>query len=175
MTTDRAIVPTEQAIPDDVRMTAIAVIVAPDGMEQVAVEVPATRILWDILFAGELVRRAKAWETALVIEATMALDRMELTDPRITFGGHRYQLQQDSRTDWTDIPGLLYLLNRMGLSVSDIASAVNGLRVTDLRTLAAKLPEDVRQDALDSIKAHRERKDGPMALVDLDSDYRRKR
>ena len=102
----------------------------------------------------------------------MALDRRELTDPRITFGGHRFQLQQDSRTDWKDVQGLLYGLNRMGLSVSDIASAVNGVRVGDLRTLATKLPEDVRQDALDTIEAHRERRDGPMALVNLDNQYR---
>ena len=39
-------------VPEQTQTTAIAVIVNPTSMEQVAAEVPATRILWDILFAG---------------------------------------------------------------------------------------------------------------------------
>lgn len=153
--------------------TAIAIIVAPENTDEVVQALPADQLLRFIFFCEEIVRRANAAKKGAIIEAVMAAQRGEIS-PLLEVNGHRYELREDRRSDWDDIPGLLYTLNRQGASITDLASAVSSLRVTDLERVCASLDDDVRADAYETVKAHRVFKSTSPALVDLDSPWRRK-
>lgn len=94
-----------------------------------------------------------------------------------TFDGKPFRFEAERRGEMDDLAGLFYYLSAVGVSVSDLGSAASGARVTDLERLAGALPEDVRQDALDTIRAHRVYKDGSPKLVDRSEKaaYRKKR
>lgn len=160
-------------IPDG-QDVVVACLVAPAGMDEIIDALPPDRLLAVLWWVEEVIRRANALKKGLLIEAVMAVQRGE-TSPLLEAGGHHYELREDHRSDWEDIPGLLYGLNRMGASVTDLASAVSGLRVTDLERVCVSLDEDVRTDAYETVKAHRVYKPTSPALVDLDSPYRRKK
>ena len=168
------------ALPDErlteALQTAVAICVAPERTDDVVGHMEPERLVAFIWTCDELIRRLNAARKGALIEAVGAQSRGELLENTIVVGGHRHVLKQDERADWQDIPGLLYGLNRMGLSVSDIAAAVNGLRVTDLRAAASKIEDaDIREDALATIEDHRKRVPTQITLVDIDNVYRRGR
>lgn len=92
------------------------------------------------------------------------------------FDGKPFRFENERRGEFDDLPGLFIVLERLGVSVSDLGSAASGARVTDLEKLAAALPEDVREEALATIKDHRVYREGSPKLVNVEerAAYRKK-
>lgn len=153
--------------------TALAIAIDPTGSDEAVQAIPADRLLAFIWVCDELVRRLNAAKKGAVIEATLALEHGEITDPRIAVGGSTFQLRQDSKNEYDNIGGLFYVLNRLGASVTDLGNAVGYVRVGDLQKIVAALPEDVRSEAGETLDAHRVKKPTGWALVNLDSPYRK--
>ena len=87
--------------------------------------------------------------------------------------GEEFTFEQTKRGEFDDLPGLFYVLSRMGASVSDLARTATGARVTELEALAMRLPDDVRADALETVKQHRVWKEGNPRLEPVVNAYRR--
>ena len=164
MTTDSIIVPTD--LPEG-RDTGIALAVAPANMEDAIAAIPPERLLGVLWWVDEYLRRLNAAKKGLIAETQLAMANGELPSIDLEVAGHRYQYRQSSKNEYDDVPGLLYYLNRVGVSVSDLGGAVGYLRVGDLQKAVATLPEDVQPDAYATLEEHRSRKPGGWALVDL--------
>ena len=153
--------------------TAIAVAVAPENMEDAIAAISPDHLLGVLWWVDEYLRRLNAAKKGLIAETHAAMEHGELPSMEIEVAGHRLRYQQASSNEYDDIPGLLYYLNRVGASVSDIGRAVGYLRVGVLQEIVAALPEDVRADAYATLEDHRVKKPGAFGLVDLDSPYRK--
>ncbi len=159
----------------DAFTTAMAIAVAPEGSDDVVQAIPPDRLLAFIWVCDELVRRINSAKKGAMIEAAVALENGDLTDPRLSVNGHSYQFRQSSKNEFSDIPGLMGQLERCGLGVTALGEAVGYLKVTTLRDLIAQLPEVWRGDAYAALEEYRTKTPGGWALVDLDSPYRSKR
>ena len=174
MTTERSIVPTEQALPPGYEV-AVAIAVAPEKMDDAISAVPPDQLLGTLWWVDELLRRLNAAKKGLIAETQVCMEHGELPSMEIEVAGHRLRYQQASSNEYDDVPGLLYYLNRVGASVSDLGRAVGYLRVGVMQEIVAALPEDVREDAYATLEDHRIKKAGAFALVDLTkaAEYRK--
>ena len=151
----------------ETQITALACISSPERMEDAVMALPPERLLPALWWADELLRRAHQFRKAVLIEASVALANGEI-QPELRLADKRYVFRTDSKNEIDDVPGLLYYLNRVGASLTDLGGAVGYLRVTDIQRVIGTLPEDVQADAYATLEAHRIKKSTGFALIDLD-------
>lgn len=120
---------------------------------------------------AEIVSLVNRWKKALTIR--MVSD--ERFGERVVLNGRSYIFEEGRRGEFQDIGELFYVLNRMGVPVLALGDSVTDVRVTDLEEHVAKLPDEVRQEAHEAIRAHRVYKPTAASLVDEKSPYRRKK
>ena len=173
MTTDTAL---PAALPPDIQealSTAVSIAVAPERTDDTVAAIPPDRLLAFIWTCDELIRRLHAAKKGAVIETQVAMEHGELPSVHLEVNGHTWRYQQDSKNEIDDVSGLMFYLNSVGASLTDLGGAVGYLRVTDIQRIIGMLPEDVQADAYATLEAHRIRKPTGYALVDLDSKYRK--
>ena len=84
------------------------------------------------------------------------------------FDGRPFRFENERRGEFEDLAGLYMILERLGISAYQLGSATTGARVTELERLAGALSEDVRQEAIDTIRDHRKFRDGSPKLVNVE-------
>ena len=163
------------AVIQDALSTAVAIAVDPARTDDAVAAIPPDRLLAFLWVVDELIRRLNAAKKGAQIECQVAMEHGELPSVHLEVGGHNYRYQQSSKNEYDDVPGLLYYLNRVGASVTQLGEAVGYLKVGVLQEIVKGLPEDVQADAYATLDEHRRKKPGSWGLIDLDSPWRKRR